>query len=76
MIRRQLTIIDMMTTMPATGETEVGAAEVQPTRDNQPGVTDYRWGGPLANVRPTQPSTRTIQSSPMPKKNLLAKGKV
>lgn len=71
MIKTQLTIIDTATTMPTTGETEAGSAEVQPARDNQPGVTDDRCGGPLPNARPTQPSTKTIQSSPMPKKNLI-----
>ena len=58
----------MPNSIPSTGETEVGSVEVQPTRDNQPGVTDYRWGGSFRI--PTQPLKVVIQSSPMPKKTL------
>ena len=66
MIKRWWTIIAPMTTMKSTGETEVGSAEVQPIRDNQLGVTDYRWGGPFCTAHPTLSPTGEIQNSPMP----------
>ena len=63
-----LTIIEQPTKIVSAGETIVGSAEVQPARDNQPGVTDYRWGGSFRI--PTQPLKMVIQSSLMPKKTL------
>ena len=76
MIKRLLTIIDPTTTMPPSGETEVGSVEVQPTRDNQLGVTDYRWGGLFRTACPTLSATTVIQSSPMPKKTSLPKARL
>jgi len=76
MIKRWLTIVPPMTTMESTGETEVGSAEVQPIRDNQLGVTDYRWGGPFRTARPTLSPTGEIQNSPMPKKTSLPKARL
>jgi len=41
----RLTIIEKLMRMPLVGQTEVGSAEVQPARDNQPKATNCRWGG-------------------------------
>jgi len=55
-------------TISLAGETEAASAEEQLARDNQPGVTDYRWGGPFRTVRPTFLPKRVSQNSLMPKK--------
>ena len=52
--------------MPSAGQTQAGSVEVQPARDNQPGATDYRWGGSLRI--PTHPLKMVIQNTPMPQK--------
>jgi len=44
-MKRVLTIIKELTTIPLVGQTEAGSAEVQPARDSQPKATNCRWGG-------------------------------
>jgi len=44
-IKRQLTMIDPVTTIRLVGQTEAGSAEVHPARDTQPKATNGRWGG-------------------------------
>jgi len=70
-----LTITEELIRIQLVGKTEVGSAEVQPARDSQLGVTDYRMGGRFQTDHPTHFPTMVIQNSLMPKKNLLAKGK-
>jgi len=69
-MKRSLTIIEQMTTIPLVGETEVGSAEAQLTRDSQPGVTDYRTGGRFPTGHPAHFFTMVIQNSLMPKKTV------
>ena len=52
MIKRTLTNINPMATIPLVGQTEAGSAEVQPTRDNQPKATNRRWGGSNTSAIP------------------------
>ena len=40
-----MTVMIKSMKMPLAGETEAGAAEVQPARDNQLKATNGRWGG-------------------------------
>jgi len=70
-MERSLTIIEQMTTILLVGETEVGSAEVQPTRDNQPGVPDYRMGGRFQIDHPAQSFATVIRNFLMPKKTSL-----
>ena len=64
----RLTTTNLHRKMSLADETEAGSVEVQPARDNQPGVTDYRWGGSFRTARPTLSATMVIQNSLMPKK--------
>jgi len=61
------------TTIPIAGETDASSAEEQLARDNQLGVTDYRWGGAFRTVRPTLSPQEVIQNSLMPEKTFLLK---
>jgi hypothetical protein len=69
-MERSLTTMKPPTTIPLADETEASSAEEHLARDNQPGVTDYRWGGPFRTVRPILLPKSVIQNSPMPKKTL------
>ena len=44
-MKRVLTIIEELTTIPLVGKTDAGSAEVQPVRDSQLKATNCRWGG-------------------------------
>ena len=74
-MKRSLTIIEQMTTIPLVGETEVGSAEAQPAKDSQPGVTDYCMGGRFQIGHPVHFFTTVIQNSLMPKKTSLPKAR-
>jgi len=69
-------MIDVTTTILSTGQTEVGSVEVQPTRDSQLGVTNYRWPGQYQTARPALAPTMVIQNSLMPKKTSLPKARL
>ncbi len=66
-------MIEKIATMPSVGETEVGSAEVHPTRDNQLKATNCRGDGGVNSAIPFHQGTKTIQSFPMPKKTSLPK---
>jgi len=72
-MKRNLTITEELIRMPLVGKTEVGSAGVQPARDSQLGVTDYRMGGRFQTDHPTHFPTMVIQNSLMPKKTSLPK---
>jgi hypothetical protein len=70
-----LTIIEETITMPLAGETEAGAAEVQPARDSWLGVTDYHMGGRSQIGHPAHFLEVVIHNSPMPEKTSLPKAR-
>ncbi|MHC4752967.1 MAG: hypothetical protein ACYTFW_24260 [Planctomycetota bacterium] len=74
-MKTSLTMIEQMTRIPLVGETEVGSAEVQPARDSQLGVTDYRMGGRIQIGCPAHFFIKVIQNSLMPKKTSLPKAR-
>ena len=49
---------------------------MQPARDSQLGVTDYRMGGRFQTDHPTHFPTMVIQNSLMPKKTSLPKARI
>lgn len=69
-------MIEQMTTMPSVGETEVGSAEVQPTRDSQLKATNSRRDGGEISAFPFYSHTTAIQSFAMPKKTSLPKARL
>jgi len=72
-IKRTLTNINPMATMPLVSQTETGSAEVQPARDSQPKATKGRWGG--CKRLPPHYINKDHSESCYALKNLLAKGK-
>ena len=62
-------------TISSAGETEAGAAEVQPARDSRLGVTDYHVDGRSKIGRPAHFLEAVIHNSPMPKKTSLPKAR-
>jgi len=51
-MKRILTLISELITIPLVGKTEAGSAEAQPARDNQLKATNCRWGGSLTPAIP------------------------
>ncbi len=74
-MKRVLTIIEELTTIPLVGQTEAGSAEVQPARDSQLKATNCRWGGSLIPAIPFYEFQRQFRALLCLKKNLLAEGK-
>jgi len=75
-MKRSLTITEELIRVQLAGKMEAGSAEVQPARDSQPGVTDYRMGGRFQTDHPTHFPTMVIQNSLMPKKTSLPKARI
>jgi hypothetical protein len=71
-----LTITEELIRIQLVGKMEVGSAEVQPARDSQLGVTDYRMGGRFQTDHPTHFPTMVIQNSLMRKKTSLPKARI
>jgi len=74
-MKRVLTIIKELTTIPSVGQTEAGSAEVQPARDSQLKATNCRWDGSLTPAIPFYEFQRQFRTLLCLKKNLLAEGK-
>ena len=75
-MNNSLTISEETIRIPLVGETEVGSAEVQPTRDSQLKATNCRWDGSHTPAVPFYQESKTIQSFLMPKKTSLPKARI
>ncbi len=75
-MNNSLTISEETIRIPLVGQTEVGSAEVQPTRDSQLKATNCRWDGSYTPAVPFYQESKTIQSFLMPKKTSLSKARL
>ena len=74
-MKRVLTIIKELTTIPSVGQTEAGSAEVQPARDSQLKATNCRWDGSLTPAIPFYEFQRQFRTLLCLKKTSLPKAR-